>query len=156
MLLTSRHYDRVDRRASHVSDRAKSEANALVADHGKAIATLIDIRRQDLKSEVARFVDVFHHRIGVADTCRQQRGHELGRVVHLEVRGVVREHRVRHRVRLVEAIAAEGLDLAANLGDDVLVMPEGNGLLDKLSYFDPNEFRVLLADGFAQHVGFGE
>ena len=42
---------------------------------------------------------------------REQRRHELGRVVRLEPRGLVGQDRVRHRVRLVEAVAAEGLDL---------------------------------------------
>ena len=38
---------------------------------------------------------------------RQHRGHELGRIVRLQPRGLVRDQRVRGRVRLVEAVAGE-------------------------------------------------
>ena len=35
-------------------------------------------------------------------------------------------------------------------------MPAGHGLLDELAELDPNQLRVFLTDGFAQHVCFRE
>jgi hypothetical protein len=59
-------------------------------------------------------------------------------------------------VRLVEAVAAEGLDLRRDLVDDLGREALGDGLLDELAELLLDELGVLLADGFAQHVGFGE
>jgi hypothetical protein len=59
-------------------------------------------------------------------------------------------------VRLVEAVAAEGLDLRGDLVDDLGREALGDRLGDELAQLLLDELRVLLADGLAQHVGFGE
>jgi hypothetical protein len=89
--LGARGDDRLGGAAADVADGAEAEADALVADHGELPARLVDVRREDLDPEVARLVDVLHHRVGVADAGREHRGHELRRVVRLEPGGLVRE-----------------------------------------------------------------
>src|SRR5689334_13445512 len=69
---------------------------------------------------------------------------------------VIRDDRVRDRVRLVEAVPAESFDLARDLLDDRRIVAARDGLLDELAQLVTNELSVLLADGFAQYVGFGE
>ncbi len=59
-------------------------------------------------------------------------------------------------MRLVEAVAAERLDLSREIGDDVLVVSAGDRLLDELADLPADELGVLLSDRLAQHVGFGE
>src|SRR2546426_5856401 len=43
----------------------------------------------------------------------------------LEPRGLIRQHRVRHGVRLVESVAAEGLDLGRDVLDSPPLVPQG-------------------------------
>ncbi len=86
--------NRIDGRLADVADRPEPEANLLVADDGELIARLVHVRRQDLQAKLARFVDVFHDAVGVADAARQERRHELGGMVRLEIRRVVADDRV--------------------------------------------------------------
>src|SRR5256886_13019697 len=79
---------------------------------------------EDLEPQLARLVDVAHHGVGVADLRRQQRGHELGCVVRLEPGRLVGEHRVRYRVRFVEPVAAERLDLRGDVVDGPAAVPQ--------------------------------
>ena len=114
---------RLDGAPADVADGAEAEADPLLAHDGELEARLVHVRRQHLEAQLARLVDVLHHLVGVADFRRQQRRHELGRVVRLEPRRLVATDRVRHRVRLVEAVAAEGLDLRRQLVHDLLGWP---------------------------------
>jgi hypothetical protein len=59
-------------------------------------------------------------------------------------------------VGLVEAVAAEGLDLARDLLDDRAVVSVPHRLLDELAQLGANQLGVLLTDGFAQDVRLGE
>ena len=154
--IRARRDNRIDRRAADVSDCAESEADSLLADDGELVSRLVDIRRQQLEPEVARFVDVLDDAVGVADLRRQQRRHEVGGEVRLEPRGVVRDDRVRDRVRLVESIPAERLELAGDLLDDAAIVTARHRLLDELSQLRADEHRILLAHRLAKHVGFGE
>jgi hypothetical protein len=155
-VLGARGEHRVDRALADVAHRAEAEADALVADDGELVAALVDVGGEDLDPHLARLGHVLHHRVGVADAARQERGHEVGRVVRLEVRRVVRHHRVGDRVRLVEAVAPERLDLAGDVLDDRALVPLVDRLRDELAELLLDELRVLLAHRLAQHVGLGE
>jgi len=148
--------DRVDCAAANVADGAEPEADPLVREHGELVVRLVHVGRQHLDAELARLVDELHHRVGVADGRRQDGRHEIGGEVRLEPRRVEGDDRVRDRVRLVEAVAAEGLDLPRELLDDAPVVAARDGLLDELAQLRLDELRVLLAHRLAQHVGFGE
>ena len=50
---------------------------------------LVDVRRQHLDLVLAAFVDILDHLVGVVHVAGEQGGHELGRVVGLEVGGLV-------------------------------------------------------------------
>ena len=109
--LRSRSDDRVDCALANVADRAEPEPDSLVADDSELVSRLVHVGRQQLEPDLPRFIDVLDDAVGVADLRRQQRGHEIGRMVDLEPRRVERDDRVGDGVRLVESIAAERLDL---------------------------------------------
>ena len=106
--------------------------------------------------QLTRLVDVLDDVVGIADLRRHQRCHEISWVVRLEPTRVIRDDRVGDRVRLAEAIAAEGLELARDLLDALAAVTTGNRLLNELAQLAPNQLGVLLTDGFAQNVCFGE
>src|SRR5438105_2313233 len=118
-LVTARQENRVDRRAADVADRAEPKTDPLVADDGKLIPRFIHIGWEHLDVELTRLVDELHDAVRVADRRRQQRRHEVGGMVRLKPRRLIRQNRVSDRVRLVEAVAAEGLDLPGELLDDI-------------------------------------
>src|SRR5687767_5111361 len=65
----------IDRGASDVPDRAEAETNSAVANDGELVAGLVDIGRQDLQPKLARFGDVLHDAVGIANAAREQRRH---------------------------------------------------------------------------------
>ncbi len=60
-----------------------------------------------VETDVAAFLDQRHHLIGVLHVRREHRGHELRRVVRLQIGRLVGKQRVSGRVGLVEAVAGE-------------------------------------------------
>src|SRR2546423_10757500 len=122
--------DGINRGSSDVPHSAQPKADLGLPDDGELVAGLVDIRRKDFNSrlfsagnmELPRLVDVLHDAVGIADLRRHQSGHEIGGEVGLEPGGLVRDDGVRDRVRLVEAVPAEGLDLARDLLDDLTVI----------------------------------
>ena len=148
--------DRFDRPLTHVLDRAQAEADALVAHHRELEARLVHVGGEDEEAQLARLVDVTHHVVGIADLRRQQRGHELRGVVRLEPRRLVGEHGVRDRVRLVEPVAAEGLDLRGDVLDRAAVVSQCHRALHEAAELVLDQLFVFLAHRLAQHVGFGE
>ena len=149
-VVATRGQDRVDGGTADVANRAEPKTNALVADDGELVAGLDDIGREHLEVELASLVDELHDAVRVADGRRQQRRHELGRMVRFEPRRLIRENRVGDGVRLVEAVSAERFDLAGKLLDDVAVVAPRDRFLDELPQLLANQLRVLLADGFAE------
>ena len=67
----------------------------------------VDVGRLDGDAHFAALVDVLHHVVGVAGDRGEQRGHELDRIVRLQIRRLVGEKRVGGGVRLVEAVSGE-------------------------------------------------
>ena len=66
--------------------------------------------RQHLDAELAGVGDVIDHDVAlvaVVDLAGQQRGHELGGVVALQVRGLIADLGVGGRMRLVETVTPE-------------------------------------------------
>ena len=76
----------------------------------------VDVGRQDRDAELAALAEVHRQLVGVLRLDREQRRHEVPRVVRLEIRRLVREQRVGRRVRLVEAVAGEELHQVEDLG----------------------------------------
>src|SRR4029079_3385423 len=148
--------NRIDRRPADVAYRAESEADSLFADHRELVAGFVDVGRKHLDADFARLVDELDDAVGIADRRRQERRHELVRIVRLEPRGVIRNDGIRDGMRLIETVAPERLDLTGQLFDDARVVTARHRFLDELAELLANELRVLLADGFTKDVCFGE
>ena len=83
---------------------------------------LVDVRRQHLDPHPPAVVDVFDEELvplGAVHLGGEHGGHELGRVVGLEVGRLIGDQGIGGAVRLVEAVAAEVLDQVEDLGRPV-------------------------------------
>ena len=109
---------------------------------------------QDGHAEVATLAEVLRQLVGVLGLDGQQRRHEVARVVGLEVAGLVREQRVRGRVRLVEAVAGEVRQQVEDLAGLLLRQLVLDGPVHEAIALRGHDLGVLLAHGLAQHVGF--
>ena len=118
-VFAARGEDRVDRARPTLRIAPSPKRIRFVADDGELVARLVHVGRQHLDAPISRASLMYFTTLSVSPMQRrQQRRHEVGGVVRLEPRRVVRDDRVRDRVRLVEAVAAERLDLARDLLDD--------------------------------------
>ena len=92
-------------------------------------------------AQLARVGDVLDHDVAlvaVLDLAGQQRGHEFGREMGLQVGRLIAELRIGGTVRLVEAVARKDDDLVPDIVNDALGQPAFLGPL--------GEFRIALVD----------
>src|SRR4029453_15498817 len=117
----ARRQDRLDRFAADAAYGTETEADRTHAvlvglgEHSEVLAALVDVGRQHANAALTALGDVLERLVGVAPLHRQEPGHELFRIVRLQVGGLERDQRVRRRVRLVEAVHGEGLHLIEDL-----------------------------------------
>ena len=99
--------DAADHVVADVADGAQAEPD--VGAHGGEVGGgLVDVGRQHLDAHPAALGQIDSHLVLVVAHRGEQRRHELGRVVGLEVGRPVRQHTVGRRVGLVEGVVAEG------------------------------------------------
>jgi len=120
--------DRFHGRLPDALDRAQPEADG-VAIRREAPVALVDVGRQHLNAHIAALVDVLHHLGRVAGFRGQQRGHEVERIMGLQIGGDVGQVGVGRRVRLIESIAGELLHQLEQLLGLALVVAARDGAL---------------------------
>ncbi|MNS22864.1 hypothetical protein D3C72_546690 [compost metagenome] len=148
----ARGQDGVDGAVTHVLDGREAEADGL-AHHREVLDRLVDVRRHHLDAHLVGVVDVELHLLLGAHDRGEERAHVLDRVVRLEVSRAEGDHGVGRRVRLVEAVGRELLEVV----EERLGLVRGVALLGRavqedvflLGHFG----RVLLAHRAAQQVG---
>ena len=149
--------DRVDRSLADVLDRGHAEADRLgdavrIGLDGEVRERLLDVRHPDLDAQVPALGDDGGDLLGAAGEAVQHRGHELDRVVRLQVGRLVGDEPVAGGVSLVEAIACEWLEGGEDLVDDVrrnpLLLRAGLELRLVLA----EDILLLLADRVAEVV----
>ena len=123
-VLRARLEDRLHRRLAHVLDGGQAEADR-VAGHAEAHLRAVDVGRLHADAHRPAFLDVLHDLVGVAHFRGQQGGHELDRIVGLEVGGLVGDQPVGRGVRVVDGDA---------VGDEV----GGARDLDVVGRLDPS------------------
>ena len=140
-----------DGRFTDVLDSRQTEANALRRDREVQSAG-VDVRRQDRHLHVAALAEVRGHLVGILALDGQQRGHEVPRVVRLQIGRLVRQQRVRCRMALVEAIPGEVLHQVEDPG--CLFLPDAalHRAADEPFTLRLHDGGVLLAHRLAQHV----
>ena len=144
---------RLGRTLAHVLHRGKREPNAAVLDR-EIHERRVHVRRQDVETDVARLGAVCHQLVGVRLFHGQERCHEEGWIVRLQIARLIRDPCVGGGMRLVEAVPREHLDVVPDL--------RGLGHCDfvlhtaahELVFLGRHDRGVLLAHGLAEHVGF--
>ena len=148
--------DGLHRAFADVLDRGETVADRVTfgdeLEHGP-----VHIGREDGDAHALAFGDKGGDLVGVVDFVRQDRGHELDRVVRLEVGGVIADEPVGGGVRLVEAVSREFFEKVEDvvglfLGDVVhrlAARDEGVPLLDHLR-------EILFPHGPPEKVGLAE
>src|SRR5205823_14588952 len=97
--------DLYERDPAQAFDRDQSKKNTAV-DHGEIDVIGVDVGRHDLDAETAGVVNVLDENIAfvaVLDFAGEQRGHKRGRVVRLQVGGLIADEGVGGAMTLVEA-----------------------------------------------------
>ena len=115
----------VDRRLGQPGEGHEPHADLPPAPGVVAVAA-VHVGQQDAQAHPARLGDVGGRRVE-APLVGDHRGHELRRVVRLEVGDLQREQGVGGAVRLAEGVAGEALDLPPGLRGDVARRPRRRG-----------------------------
>ena len=147
----------LDRALATALHAAQAVADGLGVGRCKTVLAGVDIRRQDGQAVLASGIVVKDlHLVGVVHGERHVGCHEFGRMMRLEPSRVVRQQRIRGRVRLVETVAGELLHQVEDFiglfgGEPVLgrTRPEQRAVLGHF-------FGLLLTHRTAQQVGAAE
>ena len=124
--------DRLDRLEPDPLDRPQPEVDLPLAGHPESTLPLVDVRRQHLDPHPPAVLDMLDEELvalGAVHLRREHGGHELGRVMGLEIGRLVGDQRIGRAVRLVEAVAAEVLDQVEDLGGLLPLQPALDGPL---------------------------
>ncbi|SMG02914.1 titin [Burkholderia singularis] len=142
-------------RAEAVADRLRALAGRL-RDRLEPVAGMVDVGRQHREAVCKTVVEQDLHLVGVVHRERHVSGHEFGRMVRLQPRGVVRKQRVCRRMRLVEAVARELLhqveDLVGLFARQAILRGAFGENLAMLGHL----LRLLLAHRTAQQIRAAE
>src|SRR5690606_35150436 len=80
-----------------------------IATNRELIMRMIDVRRPDIDSPLARIFDVFDDVVGIAHLRREQTGKELNRMMALQPSCLCRDNAVGGGMRFVESVVSEFL-----------------------------------------------
>ena len=152
--------DRVDRALADVLDRRQSEADRLRRAGGIGLdreegQRLLNVRRPHLDPQPAALGDDRGDLLGALAEAVEDGGHELDRIVRLEVGRLVGDQPVAGGVGLVEAVSGEGLELGEHLVDDVRLDPLLLRAGLELRLVLAEDVLLLLADRVAEVVRLG-
>src|SRR5438132_1422080 len=100
---------RLNRAFADALDGAQTETYPIGFDDELQV-TAVDVGRKHRHAELAALREIQRDLVRVLRFDRQQRGHEMAWIVRFEVRRLVRQQRVRRRMRLWKSVAGEVLD----------------------------------------------
>ena len=143
--------DRLHGAGAESADRTQAIANA-VADGAEAEFALVDVRRQDTEFHAPDLVDEGDHLVDVLHVRRQHGGHEVSRVVGLEIRRAEGQQGVAGRMRLGERIACELLHLVENLVGQAVVDVLAPGSFEEHGAHLDHLLGLLLGHGAPQQI----
>ena len=145
-------------------DGCHAETDLPVGVDCEVVVRFIDIRGEHAQSHALAFIHKDRHLGDIRQVVAQVGCHELGRVVRLQVTGLVGDVGVTDGVRLVEGVGSEGFPVAPYLVDQFLhVFALFLCAFDKfrviLASFHEFAFKLchglqlLLTHGFAERIG---
>ena len=155
-----------DQVAAHVLDGVEPKADLPRPVGGEAAPRDVDVGRQHLDAQPRALGRILDHLVGVVQHAGQQGGHELGRVVALEVGGLVGDVGVAGRVALVEGVGGKAGHLVVDLVGHLLRNAVGHApgaflarlgaAVDKVLPLGLHDGVLFLAHGPADVVGLPE
>ena len=137
---------------AHAAHAHQTEADATL-DRGELGARGVDVRRQHRRAVLVAAGDVADEAVGVAHVTGEHGGHEIVRVVRLQVGRAHHEDGVGCRVRLVEGVLRELLGVGPDLLGNLERVAVGHGALVPVGLQLAHDVELLLAHGLAQLVG---
>ena len=117
---------------------------------------MIDRGRQYFNAHLPRLIEKHFDLVGIALIEGHDRGHELHRVIGLEIGGLIGQQGIGGGMGLVEAIGGEFLQQAENGLGCLAPDPAFGGSLDKAGALPVHFGLDLLAHGAAQQIGFAQ
>ncbi len=100
----------------------------------------------------ARLGDVRHHLVGVVLLAGEQRGHELDRVMRLQICGLVGNQAIRGRMALIKTVGRESLHQIEDLVGELVRHAVPGAALDEPAALLGHDFGLLLPHRAAQQV----
>ena len=115
--------DRIDRVPAHVLYRRQPKPDGL-ARRRKLRPRHLHVRRLHADAQLLALADILHHVLRLRRFTGQQRGHELHRIMRLQISRLVRHQRIRRRVRLVKPVPRKLLHLVEDFAHRLFGMPK--------------------------------
>ena len=144
--------DRFHGRLAQPFDCPQAEGQ-IVPNDAELDVGLVHVGRQDGDSHAAGVVDVLGNAVRTLHPARQERRHELGREVGLEIGRLIGDRAVGGRVRLVEAVAGELFDHAEKFRGLGRLQAGLLGPFEKLLAVFRDRAQFFLADRLDAAVG---
>ena len=143
--------DGLDGPMADALDGRQAEPHA-VADDREVGPRFVDVGGGDLNAHASALVDVFGDLVGVGHFVGQKGGHELHRIVDLQVGRLVGDLGVAGGVALVEPVAAEVRDELPDFLGDAGAEAMFPGAGEESVAFGLDNVAVLLGDGLDEFV----
>ncbi len=137
---------------AHAFHAAQAKEYLALLVHCEVQLRLVDVGRLDLQSHRLALVHELLHLAYVVLAASEQRSHELGRIVGLEISRLVRHPRVARGMRLVEGVGGELLPVAPYLVEHLRVVAVLLAALDELGLHGVDYVLLLLTHGLAQRI----
>ncbi|OPY93379.1 MAG: hypothetical protein A4E73_00175 [Syntrophaceae bacterium PtaU1.Bin231] len=147
--------DLFDRADADIFHGRQAETDRLSAGNAEIALGFVDIGGQNADAHPLAVVDVLDDLVPVVLFTGEERGHEFGGIVGLEVCRLIGNHGIGRTVGFVEPVFGKGLHLLPDfLGLDLGYLSLA-GPLEELRLFLLHLGGFLLAHDFPQRIGFG-
>ena len=124
--------------------------------HGEGRAGSVDAGRHHLDLHPVEFALVDGQLVGEVDIAIHHPGHEFDRVVRLQPRSLIADHRIGRRMRFVEAVIGEFFQKIKNFSGLLRIDAIRDRAIDEFRPLLGHFLGDLLAHGAAQQVGTAE
>ena len=137
---------------AHALDGCQTEAYLAVVVHTELQVRLVDVGPQRGDAHLLALVHELGDLRNLVAAARHDGGHELGRIVGLEVGRLVGHPRIAGGVRLVEGVGGELLPVGPDLLQYLRVVAVSFAALDELGLHGVDDLNLLLTHGLTQGV----
>ena len=151
----TRAHDHLHRLSANILQRAQRIEHPAV-DHCERGLRTLHAGRHDLDPHAPAFLHIDIQLVGYMQIKVHHRGHELDRMVRLQIGCLVGHHRISRRVGFVEPIVRELVEQVPNLQRLLLSDIVLGGTFEEFRTLLVHRFLDLLAHGTAQQIGPAE